>query len=261
MTLLAANELNFNRFFESGDPFQQASSFDLTIGTIYDKGGKEILGPYILEPGHMVQVVSQQVFNLPDNITGHVTYKTGLTSKGIWALTVGIVDPGWNGPIATTLLNFSKVPYAIHKGDRFLRVSFFEHQAIQENQRRKSYPLSQYLKEIQSSAATRFPSTFLDTEAIARGAGETAVNSIRNRSVIWLGALAIVFAFFQLTAAWFHPDRAAELQRTRALEAEVQSLQQRLDDLEDLGVRASPEVNPLPSNEPAQSQGVAPDDG
>src|SRR3954467_11599734 len=124
MTLLAAGALDPKRFFKHPAPdfVPQASTFDLTVGNIYNKKGEPIIGPFTLKPGHMVQVVSAQIFNLPNTVTGHVTYKTGLTRKGIWALTVGIVDPGWNGPIATTLLNFSKEKHTISPGDSFLRV-------------------------------------------------------------------------------------------------------------------------------------------
>src|SRR5690349_1007472 len=109
MTLVAGTELDAQKFFKGGKPSVQGSSFDLNIGCIFDHDGKKVDGIFTIEPGQMVQVVSAEVFSLPDHITGHVTYKTTLTKKGIWALTVGIVDPGWNGPIATTLLNFSKV--------------------------------------------------------------------------------------------------------------------------------------------------------
>ena len=78
----------------------------------------------------MVQVVSAEVFNLSATTTGHVTYKTELTKNVIWALTVGIVDPGWTGPVATTLLNFSRDDHAVALGDTFLRVTFFDHAAV-----------------------------------------------------------------------------------------------------------------------------------
>jgi deoxycytidine triphosphate deaminase len=110
MSIVTGAALNPARFFKPGTlPVAQGSSFDLTIGKIYDNKGQEISGPFVLAPNAMVQVVSAEVFSLPPEYTGHVTYKTGLTREGIWALTVGIVDPGWDGPIATTLLNFSRV--------------------------------------------------------------------------------------------------------------------------------------------------------
>src|SRR5271170_2161389 len=106
MTLIAGAELASRHFLKSGNPKRRGSSFELTIGSIFDHDGNRVDGPFKLKPGHMVQVVSAEIFDLPDNVTGHVTYKTTLTKIGIWALTVGIVDPGWKAPVTTTLLNF-----------------------------------------------------------------------------------------------------------------------------------------------------------
>src|SRR5262245_58360535 len=127
MVLVTGNSLDPKKFFSSGQPQVQASSFDLTIGSIFNNEGKKVDGQYTIQPGCLVQVVSSEVFSLSDCLTGHVTYKTTMTKKGIWALTVGIVDPGWDGPLATTLLNFSRVDHTIAAGDAFLRVSLFEH--------------------------------------------------------------------------------------------------------------------------------------
>jgi deoxycytidine triphosphate deaminase len=130
MSLITGNALDPNRFFSAGKAVSRGTSFDLSIGTIYDHEGKLVAGDFKLDPGQMVQVVSAEIFNLPETVTGHVTYKTTLTKQGIWALTIGIVDPGWNGPVTTSLLNFSKVPYLLKGGDAFLRVSLFEHPPI-----------------------------------------------------------------------------------------------------------------------------------
>jgi hypothetical protein len=146
MTLVSGNLLDPKRFFKTGEPSPQGSSFDLTIGSIFDHKGRKVEGPFTIKPGYMVQVVSSEVFSLSDRYTGHVTYKTTLTKKGIWALTVGIVDPGWDGPVATTLLNFSGVNYAISDGDPFLRVSLFEHDPVPSNKLRKAPPLDDYVR-------------------------------------------------------------------------------------------------------------------
>src|SRR5437870_4781417 len=99
MALITGKALDPKKYFKGGQPAVQASSFDLTIGSIFDQTGTKVNGLFTIKPGHMVQVVSAEVFNLSDQVTGHVTYKTTLTKKGIWALTVGIVDPGWDGPV------------------------------------------------------------------------------------------------------------------------------------------------------------------
>ena len=197
MALVAGNSLDPKKFFKSGEPAIQGSSFDLTIGAIFDHEGKKVDGPFIIEPGHMVQVVSSEVFSLSDRVTGHATYKTTLTKKGIWALTVGIVDSGWDGPVATTLLNFSRVDHAITEGDAFLRVSLFEHDPVPADKVRKSPPLEAYLKDVQKTAASSFPNTFLDTEKIAEAAGGKVLTRIRTEALGWVASIAVLFTLMQ----------------------------------------------------------------
>jgi hypothetical protein len=145
------------------------------VGSIFDHYGEKVDGPFALKPGHMVQVVSAEVFNLPDTVTGHVTYKTALTRLGIWALTVGIVDPGWKGPITTTLLNFSSVDHAVAPGDMFLRVSFFDHSAVPSAALPTLEPVDEYMLGVRKTAMTRFPPTFLNKDEIAKKAGDAVL--------------------------------------------------------------------------------------
>jgi deoxycytidine triphosphate deaminase len=198
MALITGNALDPKKFFKSGDPAIQASSFDLTIGCIFDHEGKKVDGPFTIKPGHMVQVVSAEVFSLSDRVTGHVTYKTTLTKKGIWALTVGIVDPGWEGPVATTLLNFSRADHAIAEGDAFLRVSLFEHDPVPAERMRKAPTLEAYLKDIQKTAASSFPTTFLDSEKIAEAAGDKVLERVRKEALVWVALVALLFTLLQL---------------------------------------------------------------
>lgn len=217
MTLVTGNALDPKIFFKSGQPLAQGSSFDLTIGSIFDHQGKKVEGPFTIKPGHMVQVVSSEVFALSDRVTGHVTYKTTLTKKGIWALTVGIVDPGWDAPIATTLLNFSRVDYAITEGDAFLRVSLFEHEPVPSDRLRRAPPLEAYLKDIQKTAASMFPLTFLDTEKISAAAGGNVLARIRNEALVWVAGIALLFTLLQAT----RPDRPSVELTTKDLVAPV----------------------------------------
>lgn len=82
------------------------STYDATVGTII-KRGKDQGSTYILEPRGVVWVVSQEEFHMPNNVTALATVRTMWAHKGVFALNVGVVDPGWNGPVATALVNFS----------------------------------------------------------------------------------------------------------------------------------------------------------
>ncbi|PWK64643.1 hypothetical protein [Aminobacter sp. AP02] len=260
MTLLAAEALDPKRFFEEGsNPGLQGSSFDLTVGSIYDHEGKKVTGPFTLKPNHMVQVASAEVFSLPDNVTGHVTYKTTLTSKGIWALTVGIVDPGWRGPISTTLLNYSRVDHGISEGDAFLRVSFFEHDPVPSDKMRKAPSCAQYMRGVQTAAATIFPQTFLDTSKIADQAGTTAMERLRNRAFGWAAAMAVLFAVVQLVTSYLQPSVVleggkADKEEVTRLAAELNSVKERLSMLERESSTSSP--SQLDNREPGEQTQV-----
>jgi hypothetical protein len=176
----------------------------------------------------MVQVVSSEVLHLSDRVTGHVTYKTTMTRHGIWALTVGIVDPGWQGPIATTLLNFSRVDHAIAEGDAFLRVSFFEHEAVPAEKLRKAPPLEAYLRDIQKIAATMFPPTFLDTKDISEKASRSVLNRLRKEALAWVVLVAVVFTGLQIVAAWFTGSGRPTMSEIESLKDKVEAMQSKL---------------------------------
>jgi deoxycytidine triphosphate deaminase len=129
------------------------STFDLTIGQIIPIGkraflsrrNKSLPAMYFLEPREMVWVLSKEEFRMPANVTGLATPRTTFTKQGILALNVGIIDPLFEGPISTALINFSDRPRRIDVGDKFFRVAFFEHDdvsehhLVEENTNRKEY--------------------------------------------------------------------------------------------------------------------------
>lgn len=239
MGILAADQLEASRYFSSGTPVIRGSSFELSVGTIVDHEGNRSTGPFVLKPGHMVQVVSKEVFKLPPTITGHVTYKTALTRQGIWALTVGIVDPGWEGPIGTTLLNFSSVSKIIHRGDTFLRVTLFEHRPVDALHLPKPVAEPAYVKDIQELAITRFPPTFLDSSEIIDATGKYVVGKMRRDAFAWLAAAAAVFTIIQLIVSIVPPivearlaRQAGEREAIESLSAEIKHLNDRLEGLE-----------------------------
>lgn len=257
MTLIVADRLIREKFFSAGGAVPQGSSFDLTIGCIFDHEGKKVDGPFNLKPGHIVQVASAEVFRLPPNITGHVTYKTTLTQKGIWALTVGIVDPGWNGPVSTTLLNFSRADYPLTVGDPFLRVSFFEHDPVSLTKLRTTPSLEEYNKNVQKAAAALFPPTFLNSEAIAIDAGKRVMEQVRNQALAWIAGVAIIFTICQFVAdfASFKFSEAAtpSQEDVQVLRSEIESLKSEITKLRAIPTKllTSPSTGKNPADTPS----------
>lgn len=105
---------------------KRGTTYDATVGIII-KNGAEQGEKYTLKPREIVWAVSAENFCLPLNVTGLATLRTTWTHEGILALNVGVVDPGWNGPLSAALVNFSSKEFTIEKGAGFLRMLFHEH--------------------------------------------------------------------------------------------------------------------------------------
>ncbi len=228
MSLLAGPRLDPYLFFSPAAPMPivQGSTFDLTIGSIIGQNGRPMPGPFKLKPGNIVQVVSREIFSLPCNVTGQATYKTSLTKVGIWALTIGIVDPGWTGPLTTTLLNFSKVDYSIFVGMQFMRVSVFEHEPVGKDKLRPCTSLPAYMQDAKDKAMTTFPSTFMDKDEIAGQAGNKAVRTL----IVRVLAVAGVITLISGSAVYFMNN--VHVQVALFNEKEVQQLEARMGSLE-----------------------------
>lgn len=147
------------------------STYDLTIGEIFPMGKvaarKRTKGErpqaHYLEPREMIWVLSKEEFCMPLTVTGLATLRTSLTKQGLLALNVGIIDPGFSGPISTALINFSDRPRRIAVGDKFFRVIFFEHDDVQSfNKHSENTEKSKYGNEIENSAYSEFSKNFLN---------------------------------------------------------------------------------------------------
>lgn len=198
MTLVAGAALKQAQVFAKGGDLIRASSVDLTIGKMFDEAGTDLGGSHVLKPGQMVFVVSEDLFDLPPDITCFVSCKTKLTHDGVWAITVGIVDPCWCGPISTTLVNFGANARVLTKGMPFLRAAFFRHEETDakspklDPQREQTY----YLQKAKQFAVG-FDKTFLRVEQVAADAGRIAADRMRNGALFWAAILALFFTGMQ----------------------------------------------------------------
>jgi len=147
------------------------STYDLTIGDYFamgpDAGNRRIeierKGKYFIKPQEMIFVLSQESFKLPANITGIATLRTTFTKRGLLALNVGVIDPFFEGPISTALLNFSNRPVKIEVGDKFFRVIFIEHDDVSSTrpQLSESIDRRKYVRDLEEKSYADFPETYL----------------------------------------------------------------------------------------------------
>jgi deoxycytidine triphosphate deaminase len=119
------------------------ASYYLTIDAIIPAGPKaEEYDPsqptrhYTMRPREIAWVVSKERFNIKTyDVTALVTLRSTFTKKGLLALDVGLVDPDYEGPIGSIVINFSKNNIPLNQGDPFFRVIFISHPSVKEYRR------------------------------------------------------------------------------------------------------------------------------
>lgn len=172
------------------------STCDLTIGEIFPMGKRprnwaKGTREFTLRPGHMVSVVTAQKLSLPSNVTGLATLVTSLTQKGILCLNVGVVDPGYDGPLSAVLVNFSSVEREISVDQRLFRVLFFQHADVLELERFTQHPVT-YSSAIDARSLHQFSETFLNVQGVVNLARKEAWKTIGTSIVLnWLPILAL----------------------------------------------------------------------
>lgn len=90
------------------------------------------LGNVGLSPGEFVLAHSQQVFNLPNNISAEYKLKSSMARIGLEHLNAGWCDAGWNGSVLTLELKNMTRHHTImlRPGDFIGQMVFFEHEPV-----------------------------------------------------------------------------------------------------------------------------------
>lgn len=134
-----------------------SASIDITLGdkimrelSPYDYSGRKFIelskrqpldmGPAMpdpdgviwIEPGEFVLAQSQQIFNLPNNISAEYKLKSSMARIGLEHLNAGWCDAGWNGSVLTLELKNMTRRHAIglRAGDAIGQIVFFEHEPV-----------------------------------------------------------------------------------------------------------------------------------
>ncbi|MDO9014730.1 MAG: hypothetical protein Q7U84_08150 [Polynucleobacter sp.] len=207
---------------------QRASTYDATVGNIVVRGKIINEEAFTLEPRHIAWVISKESFNLPNNITGLATLRTGWTHRGVLALNVGIVDPGWHGPLGTIIVNFSNVDFDINKGEPFLRLLFHKHADTDACEVKKSQP--DYIKDIRVRS-NLFSDTFLDMGSLADDVAKKIFALPKLVVVLtFIGLIIAVMALF-VPIAWdvwskYEKNNAQLTAELDVLKEQVKSLQE-----------------------------------
>jgi deoxycytidine triphosphate deaminase len=241
---------------KDSDSHYRAASYDVGIGTILTVDGKEV-SELRLEPQGIVEVISSEEVKVPHNVVGYAMVKTSLCNKGILPLNIGIVDPGYEGPVSATLLNFGKQAHLLTTGEVFLRLTFHECYRSRKERPINRVSYEEYVKD-RKKKVVNFADTFLNLDATIKKSMEPFRASLRNNALIWVPVFAILFTAlaFAVTLGvnytnrgfWSKEDVKAEIReelgltKEGGLDSRVKTLESEIKTL-----RASkPQMSPTP---------------
>ena len=86
----------------------------------------------VLNPGDFILAQTQQIFNLPNNISAEYKLKSSMARIGLEHLNAGWCDAGWHGSALTLELKNMTQEHCIHllEGDAIGQIVFFEHEPV-----------------------------------------------------------------------------------------------------------------------------------
>jgi deoxycytidine triphosphate deaminase len=240
LTNKSIKRLELVRNESGGNDNYRAASYDLTVGTIVTPDGDTNQKDYALPPQGVVKVISAERIVLPPNVTAYVHVKTALCNEGVLALNIGIVDPCWDGPLQSTLLNFGKVKHRIHQGSVFGRITFHLHRQP-ENPKVSAINVEKAQRDAQSHVDKFLAADFLDFSRTVKEAAKEATHEYRNILLWFVPGLALLLTLFTylLNFSNMHrlegyisiKDRAMETEEISDLKAAVKRLSDGQDQL------------------------------
>lgn len=188
----------------------RASTYDLRVGTIVSADPvnptDDTTRSYRLVPGGMVRVVSAESLQLPHDITSHVLLKNELCRKGVLAIHIGVVDPGFKGPLSSTLINFGKNDFFVKLDEPFLRVSYFTCSPSSKASNSKQWEHKEYVARVREEVLAYAAPTFLDVEHTTTKAADKMYGKFRKGLITWSAiavlVVAVVTVFVPLGASY-----------------------------------------------------------
>jgi dUTPase len=171
------------------------TTYDATVGTILSDGSPIAGNEFTLKSRGVVWVVSAEEFRIPSDNTGVATLRTSWAHEGVFALNVGLLDPGWKGPVATALVNFGKKDFVVRKGEGFLRVLFLT--SAMTAAQPMIHPAQQYIKTI-GNKSLAFSDTFLNMSSLVAEVEKEVLKM--PKWALYLALAAIILSVFAVYA-------------------------------------------------------------
>ncbi len=177
----------------------RTASYDLTIHQIIDLEGCEKT-TINLAPQGMVTVVFKEEINMPSDILSYAHVKTSLARRGIMAINIGIIDPGYKGLISTVIINYGNKPFSLNVGDAALRLTFHKITAPLQSKLVEMAPTTAYYTQARELETQKYlGDSFLNLKdvekRIEKNVNEWVWKRIGVISTI-VGAIAFIAALF-----------------------------------------------------------------
>jgi|ERR1700693_6211924 len=184
----------------------RAAGYDLRIAALIGKtaDGKSERkeDEYYLNPQGVAAVVSKEVVKLPADVCAHASVKTSLCRQGVLAINIGIIDPGWEGPISSVLLNFGKEKYRLKNGEPFLRLTFHTLEVPAKFTAGAPQDRTSYEAEVRQKFDERLAETFMDFGKAAEQGSQKFAHDLRDALLKYLPIAALALTLLAFLLNW-----------------------------------------------------------
>jgi len=231
--------LNYEQIKEKGiiinanDNNYGNGSYTIKVGEIITVDGKQH-DSFSIEPQGMVILISNESFNLPLNVIGNATIKNSISNSGLLAINIGIVDPGYNGHISSTLINFGKNSYDINKGTDFIRLTF--HEFVTPN---KVLPVpddinvtkEKYIKRKKNDARIYLDETFLSLNTVEKKIRKNVTETIVRYGFAISIAVTTIALLFSLYFNYLNKDYKKDEEKYKLMKEQITNSNQILQEV------------------------------
>ena len=234
--MLTDSDIKRHGLVEDGvDRNYRSASYDLRIGQMIDPSG-EIVSSYNLPPQGIVEVISRERIRTPLDISGFAMVKTRMCQEGILALSIGIIDPGFEGRISSFLVNFGNHNRLLQKDEIFLRTTFQKLDSHPESINPIILNDQEMLRDRRRTSVEKFERTFLSIDSVASKSAEKVVQEYKKTAITYFAvgafALAVLTFFVNFGTIWLKwQEKPAVSVDAARLEAELKALSRQNDTL------------------------------
>jgi len=245
----------------------QAASLDLTIGDIFipgsdtnkPGGSRSPHSKVSLREGRIAVIRSRESLSMPSNLVALGFPPSSLSIQGVLMTNPGQIDPGYHGPLHLTVINMSKEPLTLQRGQRLIRLIFAKLDATPSADYAARHP-GVAVDPITDELLQSLSIDFLNVE---KRAGDM-IKDAGVKSSIWSAVIAAGVAIVVTFVTTFIPrmfDRYEALETglsTLAAKIDVVKLNDRLEQLEAqvksgaTTPKPAPVLTPAPTPAPAQ---------